>query len=377
MWYDTGESKEERCCTTTMSNLENIVKENAKEYYTTGKQKLSDDVFDAVIDKIKEENPNSNVLSTAWGYKPDSDNKIKHKYCHIGSLGKAKTIKDLQNSVGKHELYVSAKLDGMSVVLYYENGVLVKALTRGDGEYGIDITNKITKIKGCITELKSNTFTGAVRGEIMMTPKDFKLYKEKYPEAKNHRNSAVGIIGSDDAVEDYKYLTLNVYTLVSDENETVQCFNIIILYQWLSYNFGNYVVPYEFISYITEEDFYGKFLKLKEEFETKVNIDGLVITNDIIHYNNNTSCFEYKQIAFKFQDEIKITTVKCVEWTQSKHSAYIPVVVIEPIELEGTTVKRVTGYNAKYIMDMNIKEGSTVAVCKCNQIIPKIVEVLD
>ena len=102
---------------------------------------------------------------------------------------------------------------------------------------------------------------------------------------------------------------------------------------------------------------------------------GVVLTDTKIRLDKEV--FQYNQYAFKFQDEIKISTVVGIEWTLSKNSAYIPVVCIEPLELEGTTVKRVTGYNAKYIKDSGIKTGSIVAVCKANQIIPKIVEVIE
>ena len=115
---------------------------------------------------------------------------------------------------------------------------------------------------------------------------------------------------------------------------------------------------------------------LNQQFKLKANIDGLVITDYILPRNGQTKGFNYQQIAYKFQDEIKITKVKWVEWTQSKHGVYVPVVVIEPIELEGTTVKRASGYNAQWIIDMGIKENAMVAVRKSNMIIPQIIEVI-
>lgn len=368
-----------------MSNsFENIIKENAKQYYTTGQQKISDEAFDALIEEVKKDNRDSEVLTTGWSYKPDSNNKIKHKYCHIGSLNKVKTTEDLITKLGCFpEVCVSAKLDGLSCVLYYKKGRLVKALTRGDGEYGLDITEKALKIKGCSLQLHNTEFTGAVRGEIFMTPMDFKKYKVKYPEAANARNSTAGIINNKEIIDDLEYLSLYVYTVVANETELGPK-SVFSLNNWLHDHF-DFVVPYYPIVFtapycpvvyekLTEET----LIKLKEDFEQEVVIDGLVITSNIVDYNIETKCYNYHQVAYKFQDEVKIAKVKHIEWTASKHNAYIPVIVFEePIELEGTKVKRATGYNAKWVKDMKIKSGSIVAVRKANQIIPQIIEVIE
>nr|CAI9751419.1 NAD-dependent DNA ligase [uncultured phage]CAI9752305.1 NAD-dependent DNA ligase [uncultured phage] len=357
-----------------MKELEKIVLDNAKAYYTTGSQELSDDVFDAVVDKIREDNPDSSVLSTGWGYKPDSDDKIKHKYCHVGSLQKVKTIADFHNKMGFDSQYnIAAKLDGMSCVLYFEKGKIVKALTRGDGEYGIDITEKLHYVKGFTYSIKDKTFTGAVRGEILMTPADYNKFKFKYHDAKNARNSTAGIMNSNvESVspEDYGFLSLYVYTVTANENEIKSDCYVYDLYKWLTDNF-ECVAP--FTQGVVNEPM---LIALKEQWNDFVVMDGLVITKNNIQYDVENKTYNYEQIAWKFQDEIKITTVVNIQWEMSKHQAYIPVVNIEPIELEGTTVKKVTGYNAKWIKDIKIKTGSVVAVRKSNQVIPQIVEVI-
>lgn len=357
-----------------IKNLEDIVKNNAKEYYTTGRQKLSDDVFDAVVEKIREENSESDVISTAWGYKPEENNKFKHKYCHIGSLDKIKTYESIHKKLNVCDLNVSAKLDGMSVVLYYENGNLIQALTRGDGEYGIDITNKVINILGCSEKIEASNFTGAIRGEILMTPKTFEQFKLIHPEAKNHRNSAIGIINSDESTE-YEYLRLYVYTVIKFDNIDTGTYDLRNLNNFLQQHFL-FVVPNVYLDHknFNDNNYYEILKKYSDEYKKEVFIDGVVLTDTKIKFDKET--FQYNQYAFKFQDEIKISTVIGIEWTLSKNSAYIPVICIEPLELEGTTVKRVTGYNAKYIKDNGIKTGSIVAVCKANQIIPKIVEVI-
>lgn len=361
------------------SSLENIIKTNAKAYYTTGEQKISDEVFDAIVDKVKEDNPDSEVLTTGWSYKPESDNKIKHKYCHIGSLEKITEVNKIIEKLGRSEqLYtISAKLDGLSCVLYYEKGKLVKALTRGDGEYGVDITEKIQYINGVPQQIADFDFTGAVRGELLISKDIFTHYLKEHPEAKNPRNTAAGLINGnlETVKDDLCYITLYVYTVIANENNATSNYSFVRMYNnWLLDNF-NYVVPY---TYLFDSDIDNTvLLNLREKYSEDLPIDGLVITKDIVEIDNR-GVNKYKQIAFKFQDEIKIAIVKHIEWTMSKHNAYIPVVVFEePIELEGTQVKKATGYNAKWILDMNIHKGSVVVVRKAHQIIPQIVEVIN
>ena len=147
------------------------------------------------------------------------------------------------------------------------------------------------------------------------------------------------------------------------------------MYRFLERNFENHVVPYVIVN--SHDLTYDYLFNLGEEFKNKVTIEGLVISDFDVPYNFDTACFGYNQIAFKFQDEVKISKIKHIEWTMSKHGAYIPVVVIEPIELEGTTVQRITGYNAKWVRDMKIESGKYVAVRKSNMIIPQIMEVIE
>lgn len=367
-----------------MTNLEKAIAENAQQYYTTGKQALSDDAFDSLVDAIKANNPNSEVLKTGWGYESENTAaapKTKHKYTHIGSLQKVHTSEELIKKLNSRRLKIAAKLDGLSLVMYYKDGQLCDAITRGNGEEGISILDKAKHIPGVMFELLDHSFTGAVRGEIFMTPSMFEQYKLKYPEAKNPRNSAAGIINSITS-DDYQYLSCYVYTIVAQENNA-GVMSINKAYDWLLENFLNVVPNTNFVLSLTQtptEDakrLTQELIELKEKFEKIVVIDGLVITAETVGYDAKTKAFKYNQLAYKFQDEMKATKVLRIEWTMSKHQAYIPVVVFEPIELEGTTVQRASGYNAAWIQKMNIQEGSIVFVRKSNQIIPQIMEILN
>lgn len=365
-----------------INKLESIIENNAKEYYTTGGQELSDESFDALVDVLRKEKPNSEVLTTGWGYNVDSNNsnKVKHKYNFVGSLDKVKTKEEINKFLSKYtyttDIYASLKLDGLSVILYYVEGNLEKAVTRGNGIEGIDITDKVKIINPIFAHLIVNdltfNFTGAIRGEILMLQSNFNEYVKKYPEAKNPRNSAAGIINSIDNYEDLKYLSIYVYTIVANENNKYNTTkHITDCYDMLRQNFPIFTVPHKVFNINTDINTYKEFMDSYSDFPC----DGVVLSCPTI--DNNNGIYTYHQIALKFQDEVAATTVKYIEWTMSKNQIYVPVVVFEPIELEGTTVQRASGYNAKFIVENNIHKGSVVFVKKANKIIPKIVEVIN
>lgn len=364
-----------------MTNYEKIIKDNAQAYYTTGKQTLSDDTFDALVDKIRNDNPNSEVLTTGWGYSVSEKGKLKHKYSHVGSLIKVRTWEELHKKINSLDFDVSAKLDGMSIVLYFIKGKLEKAITRGDGNFGVDVTDKIKVVLG-YDKISDTTFTGAVRGECMMCPSEFIEYKTHHPEAKNHRNSAVGLINGDDITEDYKYLKLFVYSVIGIEHinssfvPVIHCENnnsSIGLYDWLKQNF-KLVAPRVKLT-LNSFDCKTKLEKLKKLWEKDVNIDGVVISNNNLNLQNAYDLAQ-NSVAWKFQEEEKVTTVKDIEWNMSKNSEMIPVLIIEPVELAGTTVKRVTGFNAKFIKENNLGKDAVISVCKRGEIIPYVKSVI-
>lgn len=360
-----------------MNNLENIVKDNAKSYYTTGTQNISDETFDALIEKIEEENPNSSVLTTGWGYEVDENGKVKHVYGKIKGLKKAHNWDEITSILKTKNLKnvdVSAKLDGMSVVLYYELGQLDKAITRGNGEYGRDITDKVRLLIG--DSISDENFSGAVRGEIMMCPADFELYKKNIcPEAENARNTAAGLINGDDT-SNYGYLKLYVYSLVADQVFTTKDKYSPYIHNikyWLKDNY-EHCTPRITLD-LTESDYESELLTLKLDWEQNLTIDGVVISLDSLTVSPNGE-ITADACAYKFEDETKISTIIGIEWISSKYGTYVPVALIDPIRLEGTTVKRVSLYNAQRVVDLGIEIGSIVAVCKRNQIIPYIKEVV-
>ena len=374
--------------------LENIVVKNSKDYYTTGKQKISDETFDALVEKIQKENPNSDILTTGWGYKVESKNKHKHIYGKLGSLKKVRSWSEILNSLFDEKdpkrnsnsliVDISAKLDGISVALYFNKGKLYLALTRGDGYEGINVTEKLLFILRNDTLYKD--FTGAVRGEILMNVEDFNEYKKLHPEAKNPRNSVAGLMNSDSITNDFFYLKFYAYSVIGieDYSEYLKMCCIddptftdqLSMNRWLNYNF-NYVAP-RVLCKIDSSNYEQVLNNFKSIWEKTLNIDGIVISQNTLNMSKNmTGEILYNQVAYKFQEDVAISEVRSLEWNISKNGRIVPVINIDPVELAGTTVSRANGFNARYIKEKEIGVGSIVSISKRGEIIPVIKDVIN
>lgn len=360
-----------------MTELEKKIKEAAQAYYTDGSSDLTDDEFDALVDQLKQEQPNSDLLKTGWGYEASLDStpgqKVKHRYGRAGSLEKCRTWQELGKDIQTSKIDVSLKLDGISVVLYYVSGELQIALTRGDGEIGIDITDKVTKIFP--SNVNDISFTGAVRGEILMSYEEFEKFKFAHPEAKNPRNSTAGIINGKDTYADLKYLNLVVYTIVGIENNEINT-DIDEIRNKLVEMFGeSRVVPHTSLIELTEDSAIETFNQLRNEWYGVVPADGLVLTCRKATINSNNA-IEYNAKAFKFAAEQKECEVIEVEWNMSKTRYAVPKIHIKPVGLSGTTVEYCTAYHAAYVRDNSIGPGTVLKIQKRGEIIPNVDEVV-
>ncbi len=362
-----------------MTKLENQIKEASQKYYTDGTSSYTDEEFDRMTKELRKEDPDSPILKqTGWGYDVNKDStpgeKIPHKYGLAGSLDKAYSWEEIQKSLKRKDVQVSLKLDGLSVVLYYEYGRLARALTRGNGEVGIDITDKIRYILP--EEIDDKLFTGAVRGEILMDGESWKEYKKRHPEAKNSRNSAAGIINSKDVSEDIYFLSIVVYTIMGHVRGSLPIYYITYMNHWLEKNFKK-VVPSKMIYDIDRQNI-SDFPELAEDLnkEHDYPIDGLVIKNMKLQYDSDTYEVKYDAQAFKFSSEVAESPVLEVEWNMTKTNYLMPRVRIAPVELSGTIVQYCTGYNAKFIKDNEIGVDSIVEVEKHGEIIPNINKVI-
>lgn len=361
-----------------MTELEKKIVDAAQAYYTDGSSELTDEEFDSLVEQLRKEPPDSEVLKkTGWGYSITEDTtpgmKYKHRYGEAGSLEKCRTWDEIRSEYKYNMIDISAKLDGLSVVLYYKEGVLDQALTRGDGNVGIDITDKIKVILG--DSIPDKSFTGGVRGEILITNDHFKEYQLIHPEAKNPRNSAAGLINGKEITEDFKYLNVVVYSIVGmDIGYPVgSMFYVCNVREWLSNNF-ELTAPNTSMD-INSITFLEKFDELRAVWAEIYPIDGLVLTLNTVRLELG-NCVIQKSQAFKFKSETAQTKVLEIEWNMSKTGYAVPRIRIEPVQLAGTTVQYCTGYNAKYISDNKIDVGTIVEIEKRGEIIPNINKII-
>ena len=351
--------------------LEKQIKYYADKYYQ-GEPEITDELFDSLVDELRKIKPDSQILTTGWGFEVQG-NKIKHKYTHIGSLDKCKTYKEIPDMFKVNQMiYVSPKLDGLSAVAYYKNGKLIKGITRGNGEYGKDITNKLIKILG--NEIQDKSFTGGVRGELIISNSNWELLKQKYNDSDMiaPRNFAAGIINRDEIEEDIQYIDMVVYKVVGDESNKLRNRHQVL--EWLSQNF-KYHIP-ELCIYITQDWDSNTAVNIFNLFKQNgYNLDGLVLTLDNIQYTNNNGIL-YTEVAYKFAAPSIETTVIDIEWSLSRTQRYVPVIRIKPVELSGANIERATGNNAKMIKSLGIGPGAEISIQRSGEVIPKILEVI-
>lgn len=379
-----------------MSKLTDKIQAASQKYYTDGTSELSDEEFDKLLGQLKEEDLSSPLLDTGHGYDVSKayGAKVKHKYGLIGSLDKCHSWVEIPKEL-RHELlhfpWYSLKLDGLSVVLYYENSKFVQAVTRGNGTTGIDITDKVSFILmnqlGFVPEIDTEifpNFTGAIRGEILMTNSNFEKFTQLHSEAKNSRNSTAGLINSKDVTSDLKFLNLYVYRIVGIESEVTESH---LAYSHIWYTLCKFATATDdFIAPHTADcklqattarsaHFEDAMAKLKQRWYNELPADGIVIAANSVERIGNELI--YDSIAYKYPSEVKEATVIDVLWDMSKTNYLIPRIQIEPVEIAGSTVQFCTGIHAQAIQVCGVGPGSKIKITKANEIIPQMLEVLN
>ena len=355
-----------------VEELETQIAYYSSKYYE-GDPQITDEQFDSLVDKLRAVKPNSEVLKTGWGFEVVGD-KVKHKYSHIGSLDKTKSYSEIPERFKNRMVYISPKLDGLSAVAYYKNGVLVKGVTRGNGEYGKDITDKLTRILG--KTISDTKFTGAIRGELIISNDNWDLLKQKYVNIIAPRNFVAGIINRNDIDDDIVYVDLVVYKIVGQENNPIMKTRDDIL-KWLSLNFKK-VVPDYYYPILNEPSWLAFHNDTYEQFKKLgYGLDGLVLTSPDVLYNSATLGYMYDEVAFKFKAESAETTIQRIEWTLTRTQRLVPVAVVEPVELSGANISRATCNNAQMVKNMQLGEGAKIEIMRANEVIPFIVDVIE
>ncbi len=356
-----------------ISELENQILRYQKSYYN-GEAEIDDSEFDKLWDELKSLDPDNPILHKVGA---DSGNFEKAKHVMpMGSQEKASNPEEFLSWAAKHsypEYLVEYKLDGASLELQYRNGRLVQAVTRGNGDIGDVITSNAVKMNGVRGELvteegKLVSFTGGVRGEVIMT---HTVHDTLFADKANCRNAANGLMKRKDGVG-CENLTLITYDVWATEGE--QPFNDEEgKITWLK-SCGFNSVPL-FICKSAQDVIDLRASVMETRQDLAYDIDGLVIKERVVNHLDASRDRPDRQIAFKFSLEEAVTVVRQVEWNEAG-ATYTPVAIFDPVKLNGTTVQRASLVNPNTIAALGLKIGSHVVVVKRGEIIPKIESVV-
>jgi DNA ligase (NAD+) len=324
-------------------------------YYNNGESSLSDTDYDKLKTSLFKKYPNDSYFKTV-GYEPKSK-KVLLPYT-MGSLKKKKYDGSVLKWMNDYQyIIIMDKLDGCSIYVEYDKGKVVFASTRGNGTIGQDITEKAKIFCPVIAYTKSLY----LKGEAMMLPETAKTISEKHS-----RNIVAGILNRDDNENVNKIIPVFYGILNKKFNHFLHELENIDGYGLRT----PYFSPYS-TKDLTEEMLLSLLMDRKKS--CSYNIDGLVLAD--INYQHSSEYYPDNMIAFKVNEESVKTNVIDIEWNVTRTGKITPVVLIEPVEIGGSTISRVTGFNARYIVDNGINKNAEIGIVKSGDIIPYITDV--
>jgi len=390
-----------------MKELVAILQEASKAYYANDREIMSNFEYDKLYDElVKLEEETGTILAGSptitVGYEAVEELPKEIHESPMLSLGKTKDRNELKDWLKDKEGLLSWKLDGLTIVLTYENGKLEKAVTRGNGEVGEVVTNNARTFTNLPLTI---SYTGKLilRGEAVITYEDFKKINEEIADVeakyKNPRNLCSGSVRQlNNEVTKNRRVRFFAFSLVKAEDVISQediTENKVIENEKKETNISleeqKFATREEEMQFLQSLGFetveYRKvtadtILENIDYFEDKiagyeVPSDGLVLTFDDIAYGKSlgrTAKFPRDSIAFKWADEMRETRLLEIEWSPSRTGLINPVAIFEPVELEGTTVSRASVHNISIVKGLKLGIGDTITVYKANMIIPQIAE---
>ena len=363
-----------------IKELVELLNKAGKSYYSEGHEIMSNYEYDALYDELKKlEEETGCVLSNSptvnVGYEVLSELPKERHDSPMLSLDKTKDREALRDWLGEQKGVLSWKLDGLTIVLTYEDGKLSKAVTRGNGEIGEIITNNARVFKNVPVTIP---YKGklVLRGEAIITYSDFNRINEEIPEMdakyKNPRNLCSGSVRQlNNKITKERNVNFFAFALVSADNVDFKN-SRAYQFEWLKKQ-GFEVVEYKMVDRDNIIDTIAWFEKtiVNNDFPS----DGLVIIYDDIAYGESlgrTAKFPRNAMAFKWTDETADTVLRQIEWSASRTGLINPVAIFDPVELEGTKVSRASVHNISIMEGLKLGIGDNIRVFKANMIIPQI-----
>ncbi|MDD6036437.1 MAG: NAD-dependent DNA ligase LigA [Lachnospiraceae bacterium] len=363
-----------------MQELHRILKAAARAYYQENAEIMSNFEYDTLYDELVELEKETGIVladspTIKVGYEIVSELPKEAHATPMLSLDKTKDRESLAGWLQGREGVLSWKLDGLTNVLTYENGALVKGVTRGNGEIGEIITNNVKVYKNVPLSIPyKGTLT--VRGEAIITYSEFERINGEIAEAeakyKNPRNLCSGTVRQlNNEITAQRNVLFYAYTLVSAGDEL----SFVTRTEQMEFLKEQGFTCVEYIP-VTPETVVECINKMEEKLPMNdFPSDGLVLTfNDIAYAKSlgRTAKFPRDSIAFKWADEIAETELLEIEWSASRTGLINPVAIFTPVELEGTTVSRASIHNVSIMESLALGIGDIVQVYKANMIIPQI-----
>lgn len=362
-----------------MKELVNLLNKASKAYYQEDREIMTNYEYDQLYDELNILEKETGIIlgnspTKQVGYKILSSlPKEKHKVRML-SLDKTKEIGTLKEWLKDKRGILSWKLDGLTIVLTYQNGELVKAITRGNGEVGEVITEnaKVFTNLPITIPYKEELI---IRGEAVIKYSDFQKINDQIESSekyKNPRNLCSGTVRQlNSEISAKRNVHFFAFQIVQAQDLDFKDSKVQQL-DWLE-NLGFETVEYLIVDKNNIEE---NVTKLESRItENDFGSDGLVLTFESISYSNSlgsTSKFPKHSIAFKWSDEIKETKLIDIEWSASRTGLINPIALFEPVELEGTTVSRASVHNISILEQLGLAKGDTIEVYKANMIIPQI-----
>lgn len=368
--------------TERMKELVELLNKAGRAYYQEDREIISNYEYDKLYDELEALEEETGITlagspTVSVGYEAVNALPKETHETPMLSLDKTKEIEVLKNFVGNQKTVLSWKMDGLTIVLTYQDGKLKKAVTRGNGIVGEVITNNAKVFKNVPLQI---AYQGELilRGEAIISYSDFEKINEQIEDVdakyKNPRNLCSGSVRQlNNEITAKRNVYFYAFSLVRAEgvdfNNSRAC-----QFEWLKTQ-GFDIVEYRMVDSKNLEE-------TIQYFSDKISTndfpsDGLVALYDDIAYGDSlgsTAKFPKNAFAFKWKDEIRETTLKEIEWSPSRTGLINPVAIFEPVELEGTTVSRASVHNISILKELKLGIGDRIEVYKANMIIPQIAE---
>jgi DNA ligase (NAD+) len=360
----------------TIQELEKLILYYKEKYYS-GKAEISDEAFDKLEDELKKLDPQNPVLSLVGHKHSESQKKVQHQKKML-SLEKTYELEVLEKWISHEKVLSIFKIDGSSCSLIYKDGHLSLAKTRGDGQFGENISQKALFIPD-IPKFIRGQRNIEVRGEVFCIEKNFFVLSSEMEHLgleapSSQRNIVAGILGRKENIQLARHLSFQAFDLIDDEDFETEHEKLDHLKQ----------LGFQTPEYVVHENL--KDLKLRVQ-ETKdfmsagdYLIDGLVFIYDRIklhHELGETSHHPRYKIAFKFPGETKTALINNIEWNVSRNGTLTPVALINPVQLSGAIISRVTLHNFGLVQNFELKPGDKIEIIRSGEVIPKFLGVIE